>query len=84
MSVADGLKVAEDLLPDCRQMWVRPDGGQPWIMDLAMNPHDGDTWISVRDEQVRMRESKKRLDEIAHGVLDLNQGLTTERELFLG
>jgi hypothetical protein len=23
-------------------------------MDLAMNPHDGDTWISVRDERIRM------------------------------
>lgn len=35
-------------------MWVRPDGDQPWIMDLAMNPHDGDTWISVRDDGIRM------------------------------
>jgi len=48
------LKVAEDLLPDCRQLWVRPNGGEPWVMDLAMNPHDGDTWISVRDDAIRM------------------------------
>ena len=48
------LKQPADLLPDCRQMWVRPDGGKPWIMDLAMNPHDGDIWISVRDESIRM------------------------------
>ncbi|HUR16313.1 MAG TPA: hypothetical protein VMZ33_03415 [Candidatus Limnocylindrales bacterium] len=48
------LKQAADLLPDCRQLWVRPDGGEPWVMDLAMNPHDGDTWISVRDDAIRM------------------------------
>ncbi len=48
------LKEPGDLLPDCRQLWVRSDGGQPWVMDLAMNPHDGDTWISVRDERIRV------------------------------
>jgi hypothetical protein len=37
-----------------RQLWVRRDGYSPWLFDLAMNPHDGDTWISARHEQVRM------------------------------
>ena len=48
------LRKPEDLLPDCRQMWVRRDGRGPWLFDLAMNPHDGDTWISVRDESIRL------------------------------
>jgi hypothetical protein len=48
------LKRPEDLLDGCRQLWVRRDGSSPWEMDLAMTPHDGDTWISVRDDQVRM------------------------------
>ena len=33
---------ADDLLPDCRQLWVRRDGASPWILDFAMTPHDGD------------------------------------------
>src|SRR5439155_12766214 len=36
-----------------RQLWVRRDGDSPWLMDLAMTPHDGDTWISPRDERIR-------------------------------
>ena len=48
------LKRPEDLPEGCRQLWVRRDGGSPWQMDLAMTPHDGDTWISVRDDRVRM------------------------------
>ena len=45
---------ADDLLPDCRQLWVRRDGASPWILDFAMTPHDGTTWISPRDETVRI------------------------------
>ncbi len=48
------LKRPEDLLDGCRQLWVRRDGASPWLMDLAMTPHDGQTWISVRDDRVRM------------------------------
>jgi hypothetical protein len=47
------LRKPEDLLPESRQLWVRPDGNSPWVMDLAMTPHEGDTWISPRDERVR-------------------------------
>ncbi len=48
------LRQADDLLDGCRQLWVRHDGDSPWIMDLAVNPHDGDTWISVRDDRIRL------------------------------
>jgi hypothetical protein len=48
------LRKPEDLLEGARQLWVRRDGGKPWVMDLAMNPHDGDTWISARHEEIRM------------------------------
>lgn len=44
----------DDLLTDCRQLWVRRDGSSPWLMDLAMTPHDGDTWISPHDDAVRL------------------------------
>ena len=47
------LRAPEDLLDGARQLWVRRDGDSPWLMDLAMTPHDGDTWISPRDERVR-------------------------------
>lgn len=48
------LEREDDLPDDCRQLWVRRDGASPWLVDLAMTPHDGNTWISVRDERVRM------------------------------
>jgi hypothetical protein len=48
------LKEPGDLLDDCRQLWVRRDGGSPWLADLALTPHDGDTWISPRDETIRL------------------------------
>jgi len=48
------LKRLDDLLEGCRQLWVRRDGGSPWLMDLAITPHDGGTWISVRDDRVRL------------------------------
>jgi hypothetical protein len=48
------LRKPEDNLEGARQMWVRRDGRSPWVMDLAMNWHEGETWISVRDEKVRM------------------------------
>jgi len=39
------LRKAEDLLEGARQLWVRRDGDSPWLMDLAITPHEGDTWI---------------------------------------
>lgn len=48
------LRKPEDLLEGSRQLWVRRDGYSPWLFDLAMNPHDGDTWISARHEEIRM------------------------------
>ena len=48
------LRTAEDLLEGARQLWVRPDGDSPWVMDLAMTPHDGETWIAPRDERIRV------------------------------
>jgi hypothetical protein len=47
------LRRAEDLLDGARQLWVRRDGDSPWVMDLAMTPHEGETWISPRDERIR-------------------------------
>ncbi len=46
------LKRAEDLLEGCRQLWVRRDGGTPWLIDLAMTPGDGDEWVSPLDDQL--------------------------------
>ena len=47
------LRKPGDLLEGSRQLWVRRDGDSPWLIDLAMTPHDGDTWISPRDGRVR-------------------------------
>src|SRR5207342_2336254 len=58
-SNADGtlrpLKRPEDLLAGCRQPWVRRDGASPWLADLAVTTLDGDTWVSPRDDRVRVR-----------------------------
>lgn len=48
------LRKATDLLPDCRQLWLRRDGDSPWLADFALNPQDGQTWISARWEGVRL------------------------------
>lgn len=48
------MRKPEDLIEGSRQLWVRRDGYGPWLFDLAMNPHEGDTWISARWEHVRM------------------------------
>jgi len=48
------MRKPEDLLEGSRQLWVRRDGYGPWLFDLAMNPHDGDTWISARHPEIRM------------------------------
>jgi len=48
------VKKPDDVLEGAHQMWVRRDGASPWIMDLLMNVHDKDTWISIRDETVRL------------------------------
>ena len=47
------LRMPEDLLDGARQLWVRRDGDSPWVMDLAVTPHDGETWISPRDDRIR-------------------------------
>ena len=57
------LRNADDLLDGSRQMWVRRDAGHRWLIDLAMNTHDGDTWISVRDESIRMPISDATFDK---------------------
>lgn len=44
----------DDLLPHSRQLWVRRDAASPWLIDLAMTPHHGTTWISPRDDRLRM------------------------------
>jgi hypothetical protein len=48
------LRHADELPADCRQLWVRRDGDSPWLVDLAMTPHDGMTWVSVRDDRLRL------------------------------
>ena len=48
------LRAPEDLQEGARQLWVRRDGESPWLLDLAMTAHDGDTWISPRDARVRL------------------------------
>jgi Aminoglycoside-2''-adenylyltransferase len=44
----------EDLLEGCRQLWVRRDGATPWLLDLAMTPRDDGSWVSPRDDALRV------------------------------
>jgi hypothetical protein len=48
------LRGPDELLDGCRQLWVRRDGASPWLFDVGLNPHDGDTWICARDASLRL------------------------------
>jgi hypothetical protein len=48
------LRAPEDIQDGARQLWVRRDAQSPWLLDLAMTSHDGDTWTSPRDARVRL------------------------------
>lgn len=72
------LRRAEDLLEGARQLWVRRDGVSPWLMDLAMTPHDGDTWISPRDDRIR-----RPFDEATFIAADGIRYLRPELVLFM-
>jgi aminoglycoside-2''-adenylyltransferase len=48
------LREPAELLDGARQLWVRRDAQSPWLLDLAMTTHDGDTWTSPRDDRVRL------------------------------
>lgn len=48
------LRSASDLPDECRQLWVRRDGGSPWLFDLLLTPHEGDTWKCIRDHAVQL------------------------------
>jgi hypothetical protein len=41
-------------------------------MDLAMNPHDGDTWISARHEEIRMSFDEATYVSDADGIRYMN------------
>lgn len=43
----------DQLLAGSRQLWVRRDATSPWLLDILLTPHAGNTWISVRDERIR-------------------------------
>jgi hypothetical protein len=47
------LRTPDELVEDCRQLWVRRDGASPWLFDLLLTPHEADTWISIRDDRIR-------------------------------
>jgi hypothetical protein len=72
------LRKPEELLADARQLWVRRDGASPWLMDLAMTPHDGRTWISPRDARIR-----RPLDDATFVAADGIRYLQPELVLFM-
>ncbi len=44
-----------DSLPDDHeQLWVRRDADSPWVLDLLLQPVDGDTWVFKKDGRVRV------------------------------
>ena len=48
------LRSASELPDECRQLWVRRDGASPWLFDLLLTPHEGSTWMCIRDHSVRL------------------------------
>lgn len=50
----ESLSPPEVAADGCEQLWVRRDGAGPWLADLGLTPHDGTTWISKRDERIRL------------------------------
>jgi hypothetical protein len=72
------IRSPDERLADARQLWVRRDGMSPWLMDLAMTPHDGDTWISPRDDRIRMP-----LDDATFAAPDGIRYLRPELVLFM-
>lgn len=48
------LRTPDELIDGCEQLWIRRDGASPWLADLGLSPHDGSTWISKRDERIRL------------------------------
>jgi hypothetical protein len=72
------MRSPDERLADARQLWVRRDGMSPWLMDLAMTPHDGDTWISPRDDRIRMP-----LDDATFAAPDGIRYLRPELVLFM-
>ncbi|GIH03835.1 hypothetical protein Rhe02_19020 [Rhizocola hellebori] len=52
------LRTPQELLDGCRQLWIRQDGASPWLFDVGLNPHEGDTWICARHNTVRLPMSE--------------------------
>jgi hypothetical protein len=57
------LRSPEELLDGCRQLWVRRDGASPWLFDVGLNPHEGDTWICARHPDLRLPMSEVIYEE---------------------
>ena len=36
------------------QLWVRRDAQSPWVLDLHLQPVDGDDWVFRRDHRIRV------------------------------
>jgi hypothetical protein len=44
-----------DLTPDCEELWVRREAGQPWRFELLLDWHSTDgEWVYKRDARVRL------------------------------
>ena len=72
------LRRPDDLLDGARQLWVRRDGASPWLMDLAMTPHEGETWIAPGDARI-----SRPLDEATFTAEDGIRYLRPELVLFM-
>jgi len=63
---SDGLwPLTETAMATHHQTWVRERASGTWRLDMFREPHDGDIWISRRDDRIRMpyRELILRTDD---------------------
>lgn len=53
---------------DHEQLWVRRDAASPWVLDLLLQPVDGQTWVFKKDNRLRvpMSEAVLATDGVPH------------------
>lgn len=53
---------------DRQQLWLRKNAASPWLLDILLQPVDGEHWVFKRDHRIRMPMADAVLitDGIAH------------------
>jgi hypothetical protein len=44
----------DELPPEYEQLWVRRNAQSPWMLDLLLQPTEGDDWVYKKDARIRV------------------------------